>query len=46
MSGMAWVGTICQVDEGYSASVITERGDFHTVAVAAHELAHWFVTIN
>ncbi|KAH9488712.1 hypothetical protein Btru_059760, partial [Bulinus truncatus] len=37
--GLAWVKTLCRSD-GYSSSVIEDKGDYSAILTGAHELGH------
>ncbi|KAH9496380.1 hypothetical protein Btru_012414 [Bulinus truncatus] len=37
--GLAWVKTLCRSD-GYSSSVIEDKGDYSAIMTGAHELGH------
>ena len=38
--GLAYVGTMCKIASGKSASIVQDVGNFQSASVIAHELGH------
>lgn len=39
-TGLAYVGSMCEVKNGKSSSIVQDLGDFQSAGVVAHELGH------